>query len=50
MVNSQENYKFDLRVKELTCHFILLSTLSIISINIIILVNQTEIKFSNVIG
>ena len=48
MVDSQENYKFDLRVKELTSHFIL-STLSIISINTII-VNQTETKFSSVIG
>ena len=34
----------------LTFHFILLSTLSIISINTITLVNKTEIKFSNVIG
>ena len=50
MVDSQENYKFDLGVKGLTCYFILLSTLSIISINTITLVNQTEIKFSNVIG
>ena len=49
MVDSQENYKFDLGVKELTSHFIL-STLSIISINTIILVNQTETKFSSVIG
>ena len=49
MVDSQENYKFDLGVKELTFHFIL-STLSIISINTITFVNQTEIKFSNVIG
>ena len=49
MVDSQENYKFDLRVKELTSHFIL-STLSIISINTITLVNETEIKFTNVIG
>ena len=49
MVDSQENYKFDLGVKELTFHFIL-STLSIISINTIILVNQTETKFSSVIG
>ena len=48
MVDSQENYKFDLRVEELTSHFIL-STLSIISINTII-VNQTETKFSSVIG
>ena len=48
MVDSQENYKFDLGVKELTSHFIL-STLSIISINTII-VNQTETKFSSVIG
>ena len=50
MVDSQEKDKFDLRVKGLMYHFILLSTLSIISINIITLVNQTEIKFSNVIG
>ena len=50
MVDSQENYKFDLGVKGLTFHFILLSTLSIISINTIILVNQTETKFSSVIG
>ena len=49
MVDSQENYKFDLGVKGLTFHFIL-STLSIISINTITLVNETEIKFSNVIG
>ena len=49
MVDSQENNKFDLGVKGLTCHFIL-STLSIISINTITLVNETEIKFSNVIG
>ena len=49
MVDSQENYKFDLGVYELTFYFIL-STLSIISINTIILVNQTETKFSSVIG
>ena len=49
MVDSQENNKFDPGVKGLICHFIL-STLSIISINTITLVNETEIKFTNVIG
>ena len=49
MVDSQENYKFELGVKELTSHFIL-GSISIISINTILLLNQTEKKFSNVIG